>query len=847
MTTRLTLFKKILIVTLLLTLLPLLASSLILLVNLNSISTRLSTEIAGTADIQASESLQMRAQHVAETIASFLRQCENDLLFVSRTPLDQHNLINFYETRRSEIWERHLTHTGPRDVLRQVPLYRSVAFIDRSGKERIVVRDGRFLTASELRDVSRPEQTEFKNENYFQRIKELIRGEIYVSHVTGFHVTKEEHLAGASAPENAFNGRNYEGVLRFGTPLFSPDRTFIGMVVISLDHRHLMEFTQHIDPGIKFFTPFPSYQSGNYASLFDDEGWTIAHPKQWDIRGVDSNGKAVPPYTERSSTADIESGRIPYNLDFAGFIHPNYPVVASLVRSKRAGYVDITSTGGGKRIVAFAPILYETGDYRKHGVFGGVTIGFQVDQFHDAAHKGSRLINRELREHRTVSALILLLTALLSALSAWLLSRGISRSLRQLTDGARRLAAGDTHERVAVTSRDEIGELARTFNLMADDLEARKNNLLATLDELQRSRLEILDERNFKESVLESISSGIVTFSPDGILTSINGNGTAFLGSSASCGLEYTSVFTGWGNLNERIGYSLENRKGYGREPLTITTGGEITYYDVGIFPIGSDAELGLTVTMRNETEREKLREEMIRLDRLASLGKLSAGIAHEVRNPLTGISLLLDDLHDRSAFNADDKTMLSKALSEIERVEKLISSLLNYSSPVRADFREGDLARVLNDIILLMRRQAEVQGVRLEILSGELPVFRFDPEKIKQALINIIKNALEALDSGGALTITTSHNDDNVIISIHDNGPGINQQDLPLIFEPFFTRKGAGTGLGLSITQRIIEEHHGSITVESGSGAGTTFSIVLPAGHRDNAISPGEKAATVD
>ncbi|MEI6703719.1 MAG: ATP-binding protein, partial [Deltaproteobacteria bacterium] len=397
-----------------------------------------------------------------------------------------------------------------------------------------------------------------------------------------------------------------------------------------------------------------------------------------------------------------------------------------------------------------------------------------------------------------------------------------------------KLAEGDIRTRVAISTSDEIGELARTFNVMADELETRKNNLLATLEELQRSRMEILDERNFKASILESISSAIITISPAGIMTSINGVGQELFGNSNFYGVQYQDVFAEWPLLMNRISAVLNLKDGYGRESLTRLVRGEMTYYDVGIFPIGLDAEKGLTVTLRNETEREKLREEMIRLDRLASLGKLSAGIAHEVRNPLTGISLLLDDLHDRSALHADDKEMLSKALSEIERVERLMSSLLNYSTPVRADFRVGDLTRLLNDIILLMRRQAELQGVYLDMVPGELPKFRFDPEKIKQAIINIIKNSLEALDSGGRLTITTRHQDDNVTITVHDSGSGINQQDLPLIFEPFFTRKGAGTGLGLSITQRIIEEHRGSISVESDGISGTTFSVVLPTRHRE-------------
>jgi signal transduction histidine kinase len=232
---------------------------------------------------------------------------------------------------------------------------------------------------------------------------------------------------------------------------------------------------------------------------------------------------------------------------------------------------------------------------------------------------------------------------------------------------------------------------------------------------------------------------------------------------------------------------------------------------------------------MRNETEKEKMREDMMRLDRLASLGKLSAGIAHEVRNPLTGISLLLDDLHDNAALVAGDQNMIKKALAEIERVERLISALLNYSSPVRADFRMGDLNTVVNDTVLLMRRQCERLKVILKVESDAPIHFCFDPEKIKQALMNLTRNALEAMPGGGILRISTSVEEEYVMLRVFDNGSGISAKSLPLIFEPFFTSKGAGTGLGLSITQRIVEEHHGQISVESCPEVGTIFTLKLP------------------
>jgi signal transduction histidine kinase len=281
--------------------------------------------------------------------------------------------------------------------------------------------------------------------------------------------------------------------------------------------------------------------------------------------------------------------------------------------------------------------------------------------------------------------------------------------------------------------------------------------------------------------------------------------------------------------MSSLVARSLNQNNHYGREPFSIDRNGIMTHFEVGFFPIGRDAEKGLTVTMRNETEKEKMREEMMRLDRLASLGKLSAGIAHEVRNPLTGISLLLDDLHDRAATASDDQIMIKKAVAEIERVERLINALLNYSSPARLAFRLSDLNLVVQDTVLLMRRQCEHQKVLISTNTIDIAPFRFDPEKIKQSLLNITRNALEAMPDGGEISICTSSDIDHAIITISDNGPGILETDLPLIFEPFFTRKGAGTGLGLSITQRIVEEHHGDITAESNSTSGTVFTLKLP------------------
>lgn len=826
--TRPTLFIKILRSMLMVALLPLFIASLILAINLSNVRERLSSETAAIADRQAADTLRQHAEQVAKDVSELLTECEGDLHLVTALPRSPRILKAFYDSRSGEIWRRAGTRAAPREVHEWIPRYSELAIIDRNGTETFAIRDGRIVPRRELRNVANPADTEFRSEEYFRRTRELRRGEIYVSHLTGFHVSREEQLAGAKEPEDAYGGKEYRGVIRFATPLYKGSR-FAGIVVLSLDQRLLMEFTQHISPGQNRPVVFPSYKSGNYAFMFDDEGWIITHPKYWDIRGVDEDGRAIPPYTARSAPADIERGEIPFNLDAAGFIHPNYPVVAREVRKRLSGYVDITNVGGAKKLMAFAPIIYATGDYRKYGVFGGVTIGFQADQFREAARAGVSLIGRQVRNHFRLSTAIICITAIIVVIAASLLSRGITRPLALLAEGARRVASGETGQGVEIHSDDEIGDLAANFNTMAEELELRKQRLLKTLEELSSSRQEIMAERNFKESVLESIFSGILTFSRDGRLSSVNTTGRLLLGPGAVVGAAYADFLAGWGEIPLRIGAALAGGDDFGRRPVSLERDGVTRYFDVGVFPIGDGGASGITVTIRDETEKEKLREEMMRLDRFASLGKLSAGIAHEVRNPLTGISLLLDDLHDRAAHDPESQTMMRKALAEIERVERLIAALLNFSSPPKAEFREGELNRVVQDTELLLGRECERHGVTLHFAPGEIPPFRFDVEKIKQALLNLVKNAMEALPKGGDIRIATAADRDAVTITVADTGPGIPPADLPLIFEPFFTRKGAGTGLGLSITHRIVTEHHGKITVESRTGAGTTFTIVLP------------------
>ncbi len=248
------------------------------------------------------------------------------------------------------------------------------------------------------------------------------------------------------------------------------------------------------------------------------------------------------------------------------------------------------------------------------------------------------------------------------------------------------------------------------------------------------------------------------------------------------------------------------------------------------MFPLNFRQQEGWLLTIEDLTERVNLRQQMARMDRLASLGRMSAGIAHEVRNPLTGVSLLLDELHDRLLGQEKDQQLIRRALGEIERLESLVNEMLHFSSPPTPKLAYGRIEKVVQDSLFLIRKQCQRQKVKLiEQFDDHLPEIMLDADRLKQVLLNLLNNALEAMPDGGELKIEVGTVKDEILIRVSDTGVGIPAEKLPLIFEPFFTSKGQGTGLGLAISYNIISDRGGEIQIESKLGVGTTVLVSLP------------------
>jgi signal transduction histidine kinase len=248
-----------------------------------------------------------------------------------------------------------------------------------------------------------------------------------------------------------------------------------------------------------------------------------------------------------------------------------------------------------------------------------------------------------------------------------------------------------------------------------------------------------------------------------------------------------------------------------------------------------------VAVALENARLYKELRNSQVmlaRTDRLAAVGTLAAGIAHEIRNPLVAVQTFIQLLPEQIDDPEFRTTFLDLANSELARVSTLITDLMTFARPSPATLDEAQVNDLVEQIVRLLTGQAKKQDVTLIAqLAPEMPPLVVDQGQIKQVFMNLVMNAIQATPAGGVVTISTSlarETDGQTwcVIEVHDTGSGISPEQKEQIFDPFFTTKETGIGLGLVITHQIIEEHGGSIQVESEVGKGTQFLIRLPIKH---------------
>ena len=368
---------------------------------------------AAVLDQKAQEEIMMRAVAVAENVASFLQECEKDTLVATILPANAETYREFILKNKQALWIK----KDGKIVKSFEPMYVEMALVDKAGKEIVKIADGEIVPESKLMDVSDPGNTIYKSEDYFSKTKNLDKGDVYVSHLTGWYVNRADFE----------KGKRFEGIIRLATPLFDK-QGFAGLITLALDVRHLAKFTDNIVPTEAGYVFETDSSTGNYAYMVDDKGLVISHPDDYHIAGLYRDGTPVSPLTSETLESMTKKGEEVLNLFLLGFMDPALPEVAKHAASGHSGD-KVYKFRSHTKFVAYAPIPFYTATYPKPAGFGWIGMGLDIDKFNEMALTNSQKIEKEAQAWLTTIILILVIAILILFLISILLSKGITRSI----------------------------------------------------------------------------------------------------------------------------------------------------------------------------------------------------------------------------------------------------------------------------------------------------------------------------------------------------------------------------------------------------------------------------------
>jgi PAS domain S-box-containing protein len=355
---------------------------------------------------------------------------------------------------------------------------------------------------------------------------------------------------------------------------------------------------------------------------------------------------------------------------------------------------------------------------------------------------------------------------------------------------------------------------------------------------LQGVVLKLSKEKGFLETLFNTIQEGIIVADADGRIDYVNAaaadlvgiNPETALGDAVSRylrDLDWKKIWSA--DLKEwRKVISQEIEVFYPRHRF-------LSFYIVPLVDQDNSIVTGMAVILRDVTEMRQRAETVIESEKITALTLLAAGVAHEIGNPLNSLHIHLQIMErDLKKLPADQAKVLRENLrvarDEISRLDSIINQFLRAVRPTKPDFQRRDLHEIIQDTLAVMKGEIADRDILVEKeFAAGLPRVLVDQAQIKQAVYNVIRNALQAMRAGGILRIQTEATHTDVVLSFTDTGHGIDAAQIGKIFEPYHTTKKNGTGLGLMIVQRIIREHGGTIELESHPGRGTTFRIRLP------------------
>ncbi|MFC1880146.1 ATP-binding protein [Thermodesulfobacteriota bacterium] len=412
------------------------------------------------------------------------------------------------------------------------------------------------------------------------------------------------------------------------------------------------------------------------------------------------------------------------------------------------------------------------------------------------------------------------------------LAKTISVPIKDLAEGTRRVAEGELSFTIGTVADDEIGSLVNSFNKMTRDLRSSREQLELSARKLRDQNIEIEEKRQYMEFVLKSVSAGVVTLNANGMVSTINKSAEKMLGvkSEKVLNKSFDTMLTVQNkDLAEEIMGSLSLARDASIEvPLKLIVEGRPRSFLITVSALRDDAgqHMGIVMVFDDLTELEKGQ-------RMAAWREVARRIAHEVKNPLTPISLSAQRLKRKYSNQIGEAVFEECTQTIIDHVD-LIRNLVNeFSSFARfpsANPTPCELAPTIEETIALYREGHP--NIKFEVQhTGDIPPLNLDRQQMKQALINLIDNAIGAIKGDGVISFAVTHDPilKRIRIEVADDGPGISNEDKTRLFEPNFSTKKSGMGLGLTIVSTIIADHNGVISVQDNIPHGAKFVIELP------------------
>jgi PAS domain S-box-containing protein len=411
-----------------------------------------------------------------------------------------------------------------------------------------------------------------------------------------------------------------------------------------------------------------------------------------------------------------------------------------------------------------------------------------------------------------------------------LLARRISRPISRLVETTVSAAAGNLEQTIDIHTGDEIEELGRNFDHMIRQIRLHR-------DELENRLREITAFKNYTDRIISSMTNGLMTVDLDGRLVTLNETAEKILGKSKEEMVrEPVNLVLGDPHpFTTMMMETLSRDQGVFRREIELKKEDNLLWLmaSTSLLKDGEGRKIGALMIFQDITEIKDLEEKLRQADRLAALGTLSAGLAHEIKNPLSAIKTFVQLLSQKGANPSFMDRFNNTVPREIDRINQLVEDLLELTRTRKRSFVHLDVRTLVTQVIDLHGEEMKRKHIAFEgRLDPETPLIRGDSETLFRALSNLVINSIQAMPNGGQLSISSLKEDSGsplVKMIIEDSGIGMDQTTLKNLFNPFFTTKEKGVGLGMALVRKIVEDHRGTIEAISDKDKGTTFILRLP------------------